>query len=427
MISIENPKRILTFKERVKWTIYVILVYLFLSSIPIYGISPEASSFIQHISMLLGGTFGSIVSLGVGPIVLASIILMLLMGGDVLKIDITTPEGKALYDYYQKILAIIFIIIESLVHVTVGWLKPISLEFLPIVFLQLVAGGFIILLLDELSTKYGLAPGVNLFILAAISKSFFTRFFVFLTDAYNNIVQGNITNAFLSLGEIFVALLVLILAAYLYKIYTEIPIPLGRVKGRSYRIPVKLLYTSVIPVIFLFALWANLRFWAWILQGTPIGKFIATFDTNGNIVGGILLYITPPNILYYILTHGSISLEIIIRSITYFFWSVIGCAIFSYLWIFSSGMDPVKLSIQISQAFPFRDERLIQRVLERYIIPISILGGAAVGFLNAVADIFGSLLSGISLLLAIAIAEDLYENVIRPHWEEIKDLFKFSI
>ncbi len=427
MIGVESPKRVLTFKERLFWTIIIIIVYLFLSSIPIYGISPEASSFIYQISMLLGGTFGSLVTLGVGPIVLASIILMLLIGGEVIKIDFMSPEGRAKYEEYQKILAIIFIFVEGLIHVLFGWLRPISIEFFPIVYLQVILGGFIILLLDDLSTKYGFTPGVNLFILAAISKSFFTRMVVFLQDAFTNLAQGNLVNAMLPLGEIIVAFIVLILATYLHKIYTEIPIPLGRVRGRSIRFPVKLLYTSVIPIILLFAFWANLRFWAWVLQRTPLetlGKIIATFDERGNVIGGILLYITPPNLLAYVLTHGGISLEIVIRSVTYFFWSVIGAAIFSYLWIFSSGMDPAKLALQFSQAFPFRDPRLIERTLERYIIPISIIGGAAVGFLNAIADIFGSVISGISLLLAVAIAEDLYENVIKPNWEEIKQIIK---
>ena len=46
---------------------------------------------------VLAGNFGSILTLGIGPIVSASIILQLLVGGNILKLDLSKHEDKAFF------------------------------------------------------------------------------------------------------------------------------------------------------------------------------------------------------------------------------------------------------------------------------------------------------------------------------------------
>ena len=46
--------------------------------------------------------FGSIISLGIGPIVTASIVLQLLSGTGLLKLDLNSPDGKKKFKVYKN-------------------------------------------------------------------------------------------------------------------------------------------------------------------------------------------------------------------------------------------------------------------------------------------------------------------------------------
>jgi preprotein translocase subunit SecY len=62
-----------------------------------------------------------------------------------------------------------------------------------------------------------------------------------------------------------------------------------------------------------------------------------------------------------------------------------------------------------------RDERVLEKVLNRYIWPLTIVGGAAVGLLAAVADLTGTLSNGTGILLAVMIVYKLYEEIAKDH------------
>jgi preprotein translocase subunit SecY len=71
----------------------------------------------------MAGQFGSIMTMGIGPIVTASIILQLLVGGKILNLDLSQHEDKAFFQGTQKLLAIIFTIGEAMVYVFTGALS----------------------------------------------------------------------------------------------------------------------------------------------------------------------------------------------------------------------------------------------------------------------------------------------------------------
>ena len=77
----------LSFKEKAKWTLIVIVAFFVLANIPLYGLSNNALARFDNLAVILGTDFGSIISLGIGPIVMASIILQLLVGAKILNID----------------------------------------------------------------------------------------------------------------------------------------------------------------------------------------------------------------------------------------------------------------------------------------------------------------------------------------------------
>jgi preprotein translocase subunit SecY len=48
-------------------------------------------------------------------------------------------------------------------------------------------------------------------------------------------------------------------------------------------------------------------------------------------------------------------------------------------------------------------------------MPLTIMGGAAVGALSSVADLFGVITSGTSLLLGVMIMYQFYQNISQQH------------
>ena len=100
-----SAQKHLPFKEKLKWTLIVLVLFFVLSSIPLYGLGQNALSQFEFLSIILGATFGSILSLGIGPIVTASIVLQLLKGSGLINIDTTTHEGRVFFQGIQKVLA----------------------------------------------------------------------------------------------------------------------------------------------------------------------------------------------------------------------------------------------------------------------------------------------------------------------------------
>src|SRR3989338_8958494 len=107
----------LSFKERLKWTLIILLLFFGMGMIPLYGLGANALAQFEFLSIILGAEFGSILSLGIGPIVTASILLQLLNGSGVIKFDLTTPDGKRLFQGVQKALAIAFVFFEAAIYV----------------------------------------------------------------------------------------------------------------------------------------------------------------------------------------------------------------------------------------------------------------------------------------------------------------------
>jgi len=69
-----------------------------------------------------------------------------------------------------------------------------------------------------------------------------------------------------------------------------------------------------------------------------------------------------------------------------------------------------------------RDKRILEKVLERYIVPLTILGGFTVGVLALVADLLGALSRGTGILLSVMIIYQFYEQIQKAHMEEMSPL-----
>ena len=123
--EVENPEqRRLSFKEKLKWTGIGLILFFSLGLIPLFGLGANALSQFEYLSLILGAEFGSIISLGIGPLVTSSIVLQLLNGSGLINFDLTSTEGKKRFQGVQKLLSLFFIFFEGCIYVFMGGLAP---------------------------------------------------------------------------------------------------------------------------------------------------------------------------------------------------------------------------------------------------------------------------------------------------------------
>lgn len=175
--TVEDPIQKLTFREKAKWTLLILVLFFILGSINAWGINPSAVAQFQFLEIVFGSRFGSLITLGIGPIVTASIILQLFIGSKIINWDTNTEEGKKKFSAAEKILMLSFCFIEAVAYVVARAVPPATSDPLlaVAVIIQLAIGGIIIMFMDEVSSKWGFGSGVSLFIAAGVAKTIFVR------------------------------------------------------------------------------------------------------------------------------------------------------------------------------------------------------------------------------------------------------------
>ncbi|PIN78368.1 preprotein translocase subunit SecY [Candidatus Woesearchaeota archaeon CG10_big_fil_rev_8_21_14_0_10_33_12] len=437
----------LSFKEKLKWTGIVLVLFFILGMIPLFGLGQNALTQFEYLSTVLAAKFGSIISLGIGPIVTASIILQLLNGASILKMDLTTHEGKKRFQGIQKMLSIVIILVEAAIYVFMGGLAPAAdfigtsayMQLQLILVFQLFLGGMLILFMDEVVSKWGFGSGISLFIAAGVSQSIFIRALSPLSSTLNPdfatgaipalfqfLAAGDPVNAGLMAAAVIATIIVFAIAVYAQAMKIEIPLSFGRVRGYGIRWPLSFIYTGVIPVILVSALMANVQLWARLLQnwGHPIlGTFVGNSPNSG-----LITWFTSPDIVGKIIK-GSIVSADFAHALAYMLIMILGCVVFSIFWVQTSGMDARSQAKQIMssglQIPGFRkDQRILEHLLNRYIHPLTIMGAIAIGFLASIADLTGALTSGTGILLAVMIIYKLYEEISKQHMMDMNPMMR---
>lgn len=473
--GVQGPKKYLDFKARLKWTAVVVVLYLAMGQIPVFGITEASAEQFSFMQMVLGANIGSLITLGIGPIVTSSIILQLLVGSGILPWDTNSEEGQTKFQGTQKLLTIVFAIFESVAFVSLGAIQP-QPGMLPIVVFQLALGAIMVLLFDEVVSKWGIGSGVSLFIAAGVTKTIFIGLFSPFSAEGANMASGIVPAAFtlLSKGQIVqtlirflplvATLIVFFIVVYVQAIRVEIPLAFGSIRGFARRWPLKFIYTSVIPVILTGALLANLQ-----LVGKSLGlPFLASTNAEGQITGGLLHFFTVPNttpvqifsivflasififglsMIYFdkgglkaffvsiltgvvvavvvsLFTFGLPTFENSLRLIGRLIFYSAGATVFSLFWVQTSGMDSGSVADQIQdmgmKVPGFRkDPRIIRKILDRYIPPLAVMGGIFVGIIASFADFTGALGTGTGILLTVMILFKLYEQIGQQYMEDM--------
>src|SRR3989338_6032011 len=391
--EVEGPtKRMLSFREKLKWTAIVLFIFYVLQMLPLFGLGSNALQRFETLSIILGAEFGSIISLGIGPIVTASIVLQLLNGSGIWKFDLSTPDGKKSFQGTQKFLSLFFIIFESAIYVFLGGLSPdgfanivtpshplyASLEL--ILIFQLFLGGLLILFLDEVVSKWGFGSGISLFIAAGVSKGIFITAFNWIVPPgatsppgaipafFVSLTIGDVTGALIAISSVLATIFVFVIAVYAQSMKVEIPLSFGMVRGQGIRWPLSFIFTSNIPVILVAALIANFQLWGRLLQnvGYPL---LGTFSAStGSPISGFVYWLQGPSIVRDIIQQHTFLIGITpyIQALVYVLFFVVGSVIFSVFWVQTAGMDAKTQSRQmISSGLQIPGFRKDERVLER--------------------------------------------------------------
>ena len=455
MPAVKGPEGHVHFKNKLMWTLAILLLYFALTNIDIFGLSPQSQDIFGLYRALLAGASGSLLHLGIGPIVTASIVLQLLKGAGLLQIDTSEARGQVMYMGLQKLLIFVMIVVEAFPMVASGMMMPdpsvamqifggnmLLVSFL--IFLQLCIGGLLVVLMDEVVTKWAIGSGVGLFIVAGVSQGLVNGFLNWQTgtDPFpigffpRLIAIGTSGASFLEyFGTDILALIttIVIFMVIVYVESTRIEIPLAHsaVRGARARFPVKLIYASVLPMILVRVLQANIQMIGMFLSNAGITIF---GEFQGQVpINGLMWYIAPINSpqdwMWWLSDLGHAPWEILLRMGIDITVMVVGGAIFALFWVKTAGLDSKDVARQIQRSgmqIPGyrRNAQVLEKYLDRYIPRITIIGGAFIGILSVVANLFGVIgaVGGTGLLLAVSITYRLYEEIAS---QQIMEMYPF--
>ena len=464
--EVKSPEeKKLGFNTKLKWTLIVLVSFFILANIPLFGLSNNALARFEFLAIILGTEFGSIISLGIGPIVLASIILQLLVGSGILSIDTTTTEGKKFFGGIQKLLVLFFIVFEAIIYVVMQGLQAAP-GFTLLVIFQLILGGLAIFYMDGLVSKWGFGSGVSLFIGAGVAWRLITSAFQFVNQQGSNCFIGFTDAAVLcpgrvlaliqaalnrfpieflsALAAILSTVIIFLIVVWAQSLKVEVPLSFGRIRGYGVKWPLAFFYASVIPVILTAALIANVQLFGGMLENsasscasaagcTGLAKFASYFGflgsfSQGQAISGLAFWLGSTNILDLIIRGGFLPIYLI-QGLTHILFFVFFSTIFSIFWVKTSGIDAKAQAHRIAssglQVAGFRqDERVLESILDRYIMPLTVMGGIAIGLLASITDLLGALVSGTAILLVIMIMYQFYQNIAQQHQMDMAPAMK---
>ena len=492
--SITKPEGHVRFNQKLWTTTLVLIIYFMMTNVMIYGLSDSTLDIFSSFRSIMAGASGSIMHLGIGPIVTGSIIMQLFAGAKIIQLDLQDSADKQLYQGIQKLLVLFMIPVESIPQVYgfldphetliydygVGWANVVIVS-------QLFLGSYLVFLLDELVSKWGIGSGISLFIAAGVAQSTFVGtlsplpvsqdfpmsldnppsgtlpmiFYTLRTATNSQLVSDNGFELILlehanPIAALVSSIIVFLVVAYAESSKLELPLTHGKVRGHRGQYPIRLVYASNIPVILMAALLANINMFTLLFWSHPTLSTVPILGRNGwgsrahwfgsyevgattpsdgfawysSMVNGVGDWLLP------LLNqtgdaYGHSLTQIMIHVVTYVFVMTAGSTIFAKFWIETTNMSAKDVAKQIErtgmQIPGFRKNPVVlERILERYIPPVTLFSGAFVGLLASGADLLGTVgnATGTGLLLAVGIILRTYEQIQKEQAMEMHPVLR---
>ncbi|MFA4907372.1 MAG: preprotein translocase subunit SecY, partial [archaeon] len=355
--EIKAPEKAPPLSKKLLWTSAILLIFFIMGEIQVLGLDAAKAGPLLALQQILASKIGTLITAGIGPIVLASIILQLLVGAKILPFDLSKKEDKARFSSLQKMLAIIMSFFEAAIYTFSGLLIPLPGMFIWVV-LQVALGSIILLYLDEVTSKYGIGSGISLFIAAGVSQEILWRIFAPYLSTPTGIVEGILSQFigsfstginFLLLVPIIATIAVFFVVVYFEGIHVNIPIAIGA-KGFGGRFPVKFLYVSNLPVILAVALFANIQLWSIMTAKIPIiGAFfgaIAYLTTSPfGLLEKVALQVGATGLNGFMIMGPDI-----LQALAYLAILVAACVVFGKFWVEMAGQGPSAVAAQLDNS-----------------------------------------------------------------------------
>ncbi len=423
MPAVSQPKGHVHFRTKLSWTIGILLLYFLLTNIYLFGVDQATViDLFASYRAILAGAQGTLMHLGIGPIVTGSIIMQLFTGAKIINLDLTNDEDKGMYQGTQKVLVVAMIFVEAIPQIY-GYLTPSAslvttlsaaspgnglMLANTIIVAQLVFGSYLVFLMDEVVSKWGIGSGISLFIAAGVSQQivqgtlnwvpqnpseavtannppsgtipktlwFFTHW------SASQMAGGGWERILLQQPNPIVALVgtaaIFFLVAWTESTRIELPLSHAEARGARGRYPLRLIYASNIPVILMSALLANVSMVTILLWTNPtLAHFpvfghqwwVGSYPTAAEAATGAIsqtqpltggaYYLSTPNGLeswllplinfgqYGSFLYGHTWWQGIIHVMVYFGAMVGGSILFAKFWIQTTNMGPEAVARQI--------------------------------------------------------------------------------
>ena len=492
--SITKPEGHVRFNQKLWTTTLVLIIYFMMTNVMIWGLSDDTLDIFSSFRAIMAGASGSIMHLGIGPIVTGSIIMQLFAGAKIIQLDLQDSSDKQLYQGVQKLLVLFMIPVESIPQVY-GFLDP-SVAIIDrfgigwanaVIVSQLFIGSYLVFLLDELVSKWGIGSGISLFIAAGVAQSTFVGtlsplptvqgspmsienppsgtlpmiFYTLRTATNSELVSQNGFELILlehanPVAALVSSIIVFLVVAYAESSKLELPLTHGKVRGHRGQYPIRLVYASNIPVILMAALLANVNMFTLLFWSHPVLSTVPILGRNGwgskaHWFGSYEVGATTPSdgfAWYSSMVNGvgdwlipllnqtgdayghSLG-QIMTHVFVYVFFMTAGSTVFAKFWIETTNMGAKDVAKQIErtgmQIPGFRKNPVVlERILERYIPPVTLFSGAFVGLLAAGADLLGTVgnATGTGLLLAVGIILRTYEQIQKEQAMEMHPVLR---
>ncbi|MBJ32797.1 MAG: preprotein translocase subunit SecY [Euryarchaeota archaeon] len=492
--SITKPEGHVRFNQKLWTTTLVLIIYFMMTNVMIWGLSDDTLDIFSSFRAIMAGASGSIMHLGIGPIVTGSIIMQLFAGAKIIQLDLQDSSDKQLYQGVQKLLVLFMIPVESIPQVYgfldpsvviidrfgIGWANAVIVS-------QLFIGSYLVFLLDELVSKWGIGSGISLFIAAGVAQSTFVGtlsplptvqgspmsfenppsgtlpmiFYTLRTATNSELVSQNgfeliLLNHANPVAALVSSIIVFLVVAYAESSKLELPLTHGKVRGHRGQYPIRLVYASNIPVILMAALLANVNMFTLLFWSHPVLSTVPILGRNGwgsraHWFGSYEVGATTPSdgfAWYSSMVNGvgdwlipllnqqgdayghSLG-QIMTHVFVYVFFMTAGSTVFAKFWIETTNMGAKDVAKQIErtgmQIPGFRKNPVVlERILERYIPPVTLFSGAFVGLLAAGADLLGTVgnATGTGLLLAVGIILRTYEQIQKEQAMEMHPVLR---
>ena len=293
-------------RKRVLFVFFALAIFRALASIPIPGVNElalrnfvEGNNFIGLLNIFSGGGLKnlSIVLLGVGPFITASIIMQLL--------TVVSPKLKKLYQeegeagraqfiQYSRYLTVPLSMLQAFGFLTLltkqGIVAPQDLFGTVVNIAVITAGAMLLMWLGELTTEFGVGNGVSIIIFAGIVSR--------LPSAFNEIVL-NFNQNDLPVYLLLTATAVVVTALVVFITEAERPIPityskqarLGKAAGQVQTyLPIRINQAGVMPIIFAISILLFPQMIAQYLKAANVAWATSIYDNINAVISNPYLY-----------------------------------------------------------------------------------------------------------------------------------------